>query len=67
MADSPRIPRLAWTALRKQPMWIQVAGLLVVLVVLVYGGMFWFLRNPGTATMADPGGLRADPARLVDR
>ena len=64
MAETPRIPHLAWATLRKQPMWIQLAGLILVLVLLAYGGLFWFLRNPASTTMAEAGGLRAEPERL---
>ena len=64
MADTPRIPHLAWATLRKQPMWIQLAGLILVLALFAYGGLFWFLRNPASTTMAEAGGLRAEPERL---
>ena len=64
MAETPPTRRLAWAPLRKRPMWIQLAGLLLVLAVIAYGGMFWFLRNPASVTTAEPGGLHAEPERL---
>lgn len=64
MADTPRIPHLAWATLRKQPMWIQLAGLILVLALFAYGGLFWFLRNPASMTMAEAGGLHAEAERL---